>query len=107
MKMESITSESFDLCFGAVLRADHPDSEKREMLTSLGLPTTVLSAIALGIALKAAGGDVSAAKFLRETCTADTAQTEDTDLAPYTDEELRILLKTFEEETHDTTRETL
>lgn len=107
MKMEFVTSESFDQSFGAVLRADHPDGEKRELLRSLGLSTTVLSAIALGIALKAAGGDVSAAKFLRETCTADTAQTEDTDLAPYTDEELRLLLSAFEEETHDTTRETL
>ena len=107
MKMESVTSEFFDQSFGAVLRADHPDSEKREMLASLGLAPTILSAIALGIALKAAGGDVSAAKFLRDTCGEDTAPHEDTNLAPYTDEELRLLLNAFEEETHDTTRETL
>ena len=107
MKMESVTKEYFDTAFASVLCAHHPDGEKRELLSSLGLPPTILSAVALAIALKAAGGDVSAAKFLRDTCGEDTAPCEDTNLAPYTDEELRVLLNTFKEETHDTTREIL
>lgn len=107
MKKDGVTTECFDTCFGAVLRADHPDGEKREMLASLGLAPTILSAIALGIAMKAAGGDVSAAKFLRDTCAEEGIKCEDTNLAPYTDEELRLLLSAFEEETNDTTRETL
>lgn len=101
-----MTSESFDAAFGAVLGADHPDGEKRELLRSLGLAPTILSAVALAIAMKAAAGDVSAAKFLRDTCGEDTAPHEDTNLAPYTDEELRILLNAIQEESHDTTRET-
>lgn len=99
MKKDSVTREHFDTAFASVLRANHPDEEKRELLASLGLSTTILSAVALAIAMKAALGDVSAAKFLRDICGEDGTPREDTDLAPYTDEELRILLRTFEKET--------
>lgn len=95
----AVTTACFDQCFSAVLRASHPDVEKRELLSSLGLSPTILSAVALAIALKAAGGDVSAAKFLRDTCTADGTPHEDTNLTHYTDEELRRLLNTLQEET--------
>ena len=95
----TVTTDCFDRSFAAVLNATHPDGEKRELLSSLGLAPTILSAVALGIALKAAGGDVSAAKFLRDTCCEDRAGAEDLDLTPYTDEELRAILNTLEEET--------
>lgn len=89
----------FEDCFAAVLAAEHPDGEKREMLASLSLPTTILAAVALGVALKAAGGDVSAAKFLREVLGGAAGGGEDTDLAPYTEEELRALIRHLQEDT--------
>lgn len=105
MEPSHIKTNCFEDCFAAVLAADHPDSEKRETLASLGLPSTILAAVALGVALKAAGGDVSAAKFLREVSNGGKAAP-DTDLAPYTDEELRTLIRCLQEDTHDTARKT-
>lgn len=102
MNRSIITQAMFDESVALALSAQHPDEEKRKLLASLGLPTTILSAIALGVALKAAGGDVSAAKFLRDAGCSEREADEDTNLAPYTDEELRALLKTFEEERYDT-----
>lgn len=107
MDQGAVTATLFDETIGAALRAEHPDGEKREQLAALGLPTTLLSAVALALTLKAAGGDVSAAKFLRDTCAAHSAPHEDWDLAPYTDEELRKLITTLQEDNHDTTREIL
>ena len=94
-----------DKSFAAVLAAPHPEEEKRRTLAALSLPPTILSAIALGIALKAAGGDVSAANFIREV-TGGNAAEETTDLTPYTEEELRALLDHLQEDTHDTRAET-
>ena len=101
MEQRDSKAWNFEDSVTAVLATPHPDSEKRETLTSLGLPSTILSAIALGIALKAAGGDVSAAKFLREVCAGGTTAA-GTDLAPYSDEELRALIHHLQEEQHDT-----
>lgn len=102
MQSTAMSARDFDGTLAAALAAPHPDEEKREMLLSLGLPGTVLGAIALGIGLKAAGGDVSAAKFIRDICREGQGGEEETDLTPFSEQELRALLRNFEEDTHDT-----
>ena len=101
MKKDTETAIRFDESIRTVLAAGHPEEEKRELLSALGLAPTILSAVTLGIALKAAAGDVSAAKFLRDICVSGEGR-EDATLAPFTEEELRALLQSLEEDTHDT-----
>ncbi len=81
-----------------ILRAPTPDEEKRERLTALGLEPTALNAILLGMSDKAARGDPSAARYLRDA--AQGAQGTDAepspralppDLTALTDAQLRAL----------------
>lgn len=43
------------------------DEKWKELLEALGVETSVLNAIHLALSLKALGGDVQAAKYLRDT----------------------------------------
>ena len=70
------------------------DENMRELLRTLGVEETMLNAIHLAICLKALGGDVQAAKYLRDT--AEEAETEEADGLPddfaiLTDRQLRAL----------------
>ncbi len=71
------------------------DEKWRELLRALGAEETMLNAIHLALCLKALGGDVQAAKYLRDTAEegnengdADTALP---DLSALTDRQLRVL----------------
>lgn len=84
-----------------ILRAPTNDEEKRERLVALGLEPTALNAILMGLSDKAAKGDPSAARYLRDA--AQAAQEPDAerppgaqrtlppDLTALTDEQLRAL----------------
>lgn len=66
----------------------------RELLRTLGAEETMLNAIHLAICLKALGGDVQAAKYLRDTAE-EAKETEGEELAEdftlLTDRQLRAL----------------
>ena len=105
MQDGTVTTALFDESIHAALRAEHPDEEKRAQLRELGLPTTLLSAVALALTLKAAAGDVSAAKFIKDACGEKSTDSSGPDLSTLTDEDLRAVIRHFEEEIHDTREE--
>lgn len=81
-----------------ILRAPTNDGEKRERLVELGLEPTALNAILLGMSDKAARGDPSAARYLRDAAQAAqgpdegrTPRSLPPDLTALTDEQLRAL----------------
>ncbi len=92
------------LCFPesvrAILAARTPDGEAEEALRALGLEPTVLNAIHWGMSGKAARGDTSAAKYLRDAVEGDDE--EDTpepawpELSTLSDRELRALAARLE-----------
>lgn len=68
---------SFPESVRAILTAETPDEDARETLRTLGLPPTVLNAIHLAMSGKAAKGDPSAAKYLRDTVAEQQADEDD------------------------------
>lgn len=86
-----------------ILSAETPDEEARQTLDGLGLAPTVLNAIHLGMSEKAAKGDPSAAKYLRDLAEGggreETEAAEDADplpgLSALSDRELRRLAARF------------
>lgn len=71
------------------------DEKWKELLRALGAEETMLNAIHLALCLKALGGDVQAAKYLRDTAEeGDGSSDPDTalaDLSGLTDRQLRAL----------------
>ncbi len=93
------------LCFPesvrAILAARTPDGEAEEALRALGLEPTVLNAIHWGMSGKAARGDTSAAKYLRDAVERegeeDAPEPEWPELSTLSDRELRALAARLEE----------
>lgn len=50
-----------------VMRIDVPDADKRKALETLGIDPTIQNAVILAALLKAADGDIEAARFVRDT----------------------------------------
>ena len=50
-----------------VMRIDVPNADKREALETLGIEPTIQNAVILAALLKAADGDIEAARFVRDT----------------------------------------
>ncbi len=86
----------------AILAARTPDGEAEEALRALGLEPTVLNAIHWGMSGKAARGDTSAAKYLRDAVEReseeDTPEPAWPELATLSDRELRALAARLEGE---------
>jgi len=87
-----------------ILSCEVPDEEKHRQLEELGITPTMLNAIHLAMGKKAAGGDVQAAKYLRdiaqETGTSETdnsAMEKFGDLTALSDQKLRELAAKWEE----------
>ncbi len=84
----------------AILAARTPDGEAEEALRALGLEPTVLNAIHWGMSGKAARGDTSAAKYLRDAV--EMGDEEDApepawpELSALSDRELRALAARLE-----------
>jgi len=81
-----------------ILNAETPDEEARQTLDGLGLAPTVLNAIHLGMSEKAAKGDPSAAKYLRDLAEGGGEEEEaelPADLSALSDRELRRLAARF------------
>jgi len=82
-----------------ILSAETPDEEARQRLDGLGLAPTVLNAIHLGMSEKAAKGDPSAAKYLRDLAEGggeeEDAAELPADLSALSDRELRRLAARF------------
>ena len=78
-----------------ILAGAAQDEELCELLTALGAETTILNAIHLALCLKAMKGDVSAAKYLRETAEGEEVDRENgfemPDLTVLSDRELRSM----------------
>ena len=93
---------------GKLLPQATADEKMKGRLESLGLKTTYANAIALSLMDKAAGGDLSAAKFVREILSEDpdraqqtqnrARRVEEMDLSALSDEQLEELADLAEEQ---------
>lgn len=80
----------------AILAAPTPDEDAKATLEGWGLAPTVLNAIHLGMSAKAARGDPSAAKYLREVAVEETQEEENPaqpDFSALDDRALRRLIR--------------
>lgn len=87
----------------SILACEIPDEEKRAQMQTLGVSPTMLNAIHLAMGKKAAGGDVQAAKYLRDVVQEqgqDTSGEEGTlkfsELSTLTDQQLREMAAKWE-----------
>lgn len=92
-----------------ILAGAAQDEELCELLTALGAEKTMLNAVHLALCLKAMKGDVSAAKYLRETAEGEGDSGENgfelPDLTVLSDRELRTMAAKLPEDRREVENE--